>query len=247
MPYSPKTYEEKPYNRCIDCVYIGKECDGPNFLAMTIDRWCEWCRYRKDYIHLTNAEIAERAGLSEVTVKRIIAGNASGLLVDTMQRVTKVLVYGKWGQYPCAMAAHGEPEEMKAAAEECKRLQDSIAEIRSDSQRKIDHLKAQIDQQTRLLQDRYEFLKQKDSVIERREAEIEQYQEQLASLTAAAKEERKNKTLLIWLLSIAVVLVIALLIVIVIALIVDYNDPNRGYFWLDFLSAITGQTPVKFT
>ena len=247
MPYSPKTYEEKPYNRCIDCVYIGKECDGPNFLAMTIDRWCEWCRYRKDYIHLTNAEIAERAGLSEVTVKRIIAGNASGLLVDTMQRVTKVLVNGTWGQYPCAMAAHGEPEEMKAAAEECKRLQDSIADIRAAEQRKIDHLKAQIDQQARLLQDRYEFLKQKDSVIERREAEIAECEQEIKDLKKSAAEDKRTRRLLIWLLSIAVVLVIALLIVIVIALIVDYNDPNRGYFWLDFLSAITGQTPVNFT
>lgn len=240
MPYSPKTYEEKPYNRCIDCIYIGKECDGPNFLAMSIERWCEWCRFRKDYIHLTNAEIAERAGLSEVTVKRIIAGNTSGLLVDTMQRVTRALVNGSWGQYPCAMAAHGEPEELKAAAEECKRLQESIAEIRADDQAKIAHLKAQIEQQTRLLQDRYEFLKQKDSVIDRREDEIKE-------LKKASAEDKRTRRLLIWMLAISVVLIIALLIVIIVALIVDYNDPNRGYFWLDFLNALSGHTPVHFT
>lgn len=238
MSYSPQTYEEKPYNRCIDCVYIGKECDGPNFLAMSIDRWCEWCRFRKDYIHLTNAEIAERAEVSEATVKKIIAGNTSGLLVDTMQRVTKVLVNGTWGQYPCAMAAHGEPEELKAAAEECKRLRDSIADIRSDAQRKIDHLKAQIDQQNRFLQDRYEFLKQKDSVIERREAEIKQYQEQIFEMNADAKEQKKNKKILIWMLAIAVIMVIALLILIAGALVIDYRNPDRGFFWVKQLASI---------
>ncbi len=247
MPYSPKTYEEKPYNRCIDCIYIGKDCDGPNFLAMSIERWCEWCRFRKDYIRLTNAEIAERAELSEATVKKIIAGNTSGLLVDTMQRVTRVLVNGTWGQYPCAMAAQGDPEELQAAAEECERLKNDIATVRADEQRKIDHLKEQIRYNERLLQDRYEFLKQKDSIIERREAEIKQYQEQLSDMSAAAKSEKRNKKLLIWLLSIAVVLVIVLLMLIAGALLVDYRNPDRGFFWLDLVSAISGQKPSNLT
>ena len=37
-PLSLETLEEKPYNVCISCSRIGQTCDGPNFLAMSVDR-----------------------------------------------------------------------------------------------------------------------------------------------------------------------------------------------------------------
>ena len=103
-PFSLKDFEEKPYNTCINCIHIGKQCDGPNFLAMSIERWCEWCKLRKQYLKFTNAHIAEKADVAEITVDRIMSGHAKDLRFTTIQAVTKVLVNGSWGQNPCALA-----------------------------------------------------------------------------------------------------------------------------------------------
>lgn len=113
-PFSMRDYEEKPYNTCINCIHIGKHCDGPNFLAMSIERWCEWCKLRKQYLRLTNGQIAERADIAEVTIDRIMAGHAKDLRFTTIQAVTKVLVNGSWGKNPCALASLSDAQPIHA-------------------------------------------------------------------------------------------------------------------------------------
>lgn len=110
MPFSPAVTEEKPYNRCIDCIYIGKKCDGPNFLAMGMPRLCEWLKMRKEYLHSqdpkwTNAYIANLAGVSLATVNRVFAGDVDDIKLSTIAQIIRVLVNGTWGQYPCSLAA----------------------------------------------------------------------------------------------------------------------------------------------
>ncbi len=129
-PFSIKSFEEKPYNTCINCIHIGKHCDGPNFLAMSIERWCEWCKLRKQYLKFKNAYIAEEADVAEVTVDRIMSGHAKDLRFTTIQAVTKVLVNGSWGQNPCAMASVSD-------------LQTVYVE-NPDSQKKIEALQEQV-------------------------------------------------------------------------------------------------------
>ena len=177
MPFSPTTYEEKPYNRCIDCVHIGKKCDGPDFLAMEIPRLCEWSRMRKDYLHRkdakwTNAYIAERADVSKTTVDRFFVGDIEDLKFSTAARIIKVLVNGTWGQYPCSMAAN---EDNSKTESEFERLR----ELLSEEKAKTAYLKDQVafkeeqmrlkDQQIadrgKLLDERRDFLHRKDRVI----------------------------------------------------------------------------------
>lgn len=134
MPFPRPTPGEKPYNRCIDCEYIGQKCDGPDFLAMDIRRLCEWSRLRKDYLHRrdakwTNAHIAERADMSLTTVNRFFAGDIEDLKFSTAARIIKVLVDGTWGQYPCTMAA-GE-NSTEAIEAECERLREALKEEKS--------------------------------------------------------------------------------------------------------------------
>ena len=164
MPFSPETLEEKPYNICIACPRIGKTCDGPNFLAMSIERWCEWCRLRKEYLHRTNSThwtnkfIAEKAGVSKISVDRVMAGDIKDLRITTMQAVTRVLVNGSWGQYPCALVADTEKEivvDNPVIVAQCQHLQNTLdtlseehkkdlAFIREEAQKKIDFLREQI-------------------------------------------------------------------------------------------------------
>ena len=213
MPFTPKTLEEKPYNVCVTCSHIGKDCDGPNFLAMTTERWCEWCHLRKDYLGWTNAFVADMSGVSKISIDRIISGNVKDLRNTTMQAVTKALVNGSWGQYPCAMVQ--ESESNPAIAEQCHKLQtalDNISlehkaeldEVRKESQAKVDFLRNQIsfkekqmDAKDKLLSERYDFLKRKDRIMVI-----------LSSLLAVC------------------------LAVIFAALIVDGLNPDIGFFWV---------------
>lgn len=225
MSFSPQILEEKPYNLCLNCAYIGKRCDGPNFLAMDTERLCEWCRLRKEYLGWTNAYIADKAKLSRVSVERIMSGNVKDLRISTLQAVLRVLVNGTWGQYPCAMAGMAEsetvymenPELVKKAEEsaaECARLRAvlekltdehkaDVSAVHAADQRKIDYLKEQTkvkDEQMRqmdkLLEERYEFLKRKD---------------------------RANTIL-------AILLFISLAVIFT-ALVVDRLNPDVGFFW----------------
>ena len=158
MPFSPETLEEKPYNICISCPKIGQSCDGPNFLAMSVYRWCEWCRLRRDHLNWRNSTIAEKSGLSKISIDRIMSGDVKDLRITTMQAVTQALVNGSWGQSPCVLVAETEKEKYvdnPVIVAQCQHLQNTLdnlaadykAEaiaIREEAQRKIDFLREQI-------------------------------------------------------------------------------------------------------
>ena len=103
---------------------------------MTTECWCEWVWKRREYLRTNkgaqwnNQYIADLAGISKATMDRIIAGNVSGLTVETKYRVTYVMVFcRKPGEdpvaYPCAMAAFGligevSPSDLMAENERLK-------------------------------------------------------------------------------------------------------------------------------
>lgn len=207
MPFSPQSLEEKPYNLCLNCKHIGKRCDGPNFLSMSTERWCEWCKLRKEYLGWTNAGIAELAEISKISVDRVMSGNVKDLRISTMQAITKALVNGSWGKYPCFMASEEEPSDLAShaasATAECDRLRADLDKLTTESNAKIDYLKEQVKfkeaqmlSKDRQLEERYDFLKRKDRVI-----------------------------------AIQSVLLSLALIVIITALIVDKTNPGFGFFW----------------
>ena len=163
MPYSPNLHEEKPYNACIDCKHLGKNCDGPNFLAMTPERFGEWVKLRKQYKGWSVEHLAEKSGVSESSLKRIIWGKANDLKLTTMQAITEVLVDGSWGQYPCAWAA-----STGALDNDVTHLKESLA----SEKQKVEYLKQQIETKDkqiedrgRLLNERRDFIYRKDKVI----------------------------------------------------------------------------------
>lgn len=158
MPFSPETLEEKPYNICISCPKLGQVCDGPNFLAMSVERWCEWCHLRRDYLKWKNQTIADKAGVSKISVDRIMAGDVKDLRITTMQAVTRALVNGSWGQSPCVLVTESEKEiyvDNPVIVAQCQHLQTTLdtlsedykremAEVRAEAQKKIDFLREQI-------------------------------------------------------------------------------------------------------
>lgn len=158
MPFSPDTLEEKPYNICISCPKIGQTCDGPNFLAMSVDRWCEWCHLRRDHLKWKNQQVADKAGVSKVSVDRIMSGDSKDLRITTMQAVTRALVNGTWGQSPCVLVTETEKEiyvDNPVIVAQCQQLQSTLdtlsadykrelAYVRDKAQKKIDFLREQV-------------------------------------------------------------------------------------------------------
>ena len=129
MPFSPETLEEKPHNICISCSRIGQSCDGPNFLAMPVERWCEWCHLRRDFLGWRNSTIAEKAGVSKISVDRIMSRDVKDLRITTMQAVTKALVNGSWGQSPCVLVTESEKEiyvDNPVIIAQCQHLQNTL-------------------------------------------------------------------------------------------------------------------------
>ena len=158
MPFSPETLEEKPYNSCISCPKIGQSCDGPNFLAMSVERWCEWCHLRRDYLKWKNQTIADKAGVSKISIDRIMSCDVKDLRITTMQAVTKALVNGTWGQSPCVLVTETEKEiyvDNPVIVAQCQHLQSTmetlseeykteLAYVREEARKKIDFLREQI-------------------------------------------------------------------------------------------------------
>jgi hypothetical protein len=176
MPFSPETLEEKPYNICISCAKLGQSCDGPNFLAMTVERWCEWCHLRRDHLKWKNQTIADKAGVSKVSIDRIITGDVKDLRITTMQAVTKALVNGSWGQSPCVLVTENEKEiyvDNPVIIAQCQNLQntlDTLTEeyskeltfVREEAQRKIDFLREQVKIKDRHIELLHSLIDRKD-------------------------------------------------------------------------------------
>jgi hypothetical protein len=125
---------------------------------MSVDRWCEWCHLRRDFLNWRNSTIAEKSGVSKISVDRIMAGDVKDLRITTMQAVTKALVNGTWGQSRCVLVTETEKEiyvDNPVIIAQCQHLQNTLdalsaehkAEaiaIREEAQKKIDFLRDQI-------------------------------------------------------------------------------------------------------
>ena len=165
---SATNFAEKPYNRCLNCDHRSeKRCDGPRTSAMPLQRWCEYMRLMKEANGLTNAEIAEKAGVSVKTIERIMALSMDHDIMRDTARTIEDAIIGSSNQYPCYLAfeqnvpvesdklnkAMLDLERALADNEDYREIIDNIhtsykAEmqlIRDEAQAKIEFLRSQLD------------------------------------------------------------------------------------------------------
>ncbi len=142
--------ESKPYNICLSCPHLGKTCDGPNFLAMSFERWVEWCTTRADELDLTHADIASRAGIAKGTVDSILSGRSGDVRRETMAAITHALTGECWGQYPCHDLYTAQrdtadlADELNDANEEIRRLNAELEKLEGSRKRQVDFLRDEI-------------------------------------------------------------------------------------------------------
>ena len=146
--------KEKPYDICLKCPSLGVTCDGPNILAMEYKRWAEWANEYMDRKGLTKAYVAEESGLPLSTVRSALSGSGYDIRSETMRAITRVLIGGCWGQYPCHLAAllmagiapedDGDVGQIRQLELELAKAEERLKTAKEEDQRKIEYLKEQV-------------------------------------------------------------------------------------------------------
>lgn len=176
----------KPYDICLLCNYLSQTCDGPDFLAMEYSRWVEWSNQRMKNLGLTRAKVAEEANLPLSTLNSILSGRTHDIKMSTMRDITRVLVGGCWGQYPCHLAALLMNSEELRVDEQILELQRQLDEernkaadlrtqlndVREDAQRETDWLKSRCTVMDGYINDQKALVETKEKSIARKEKTI---------------------------------------------------------------------------
>lgn len=220
--------KDTPYDICLQCPFMNESCDGPNILAMTNERWVEWANRRASQMDLTRAQIADASGIPISTINTVMSGRTKDMRHSTMRDLTKVLIGGCWGQYPCHFASlliNGQPlEDESDSVIEINHLREQVALLKEEKREAAENHKRQI-----------EFLKER---LAKRDHQIDVQETQITDENQTIK--RKDR-----IISVLVVLVVLLLSIIIIALIVDRANPNVGFFWREISSYIGQPTNFK--
>lgn len=98
------------FEKCVDCAKMGKTCGGPDFYLLSAEELISWCKRRKEYLHLSNAKIAEAANMSRGTVDNLFANTHADFRYETIRPVLQVLISKTGVQDPC-----GAPEDEETA------------------------------------------------------------------------------------------------------------------------------------
>ena len=165
-----KDYSGKPYNRCLSCPHRKVRCDGPRTSGLELVRWWEYMRDLKAINGLTNAYIAEKAGLSIKTVEKVLGPTPpdQDIMRDTARRIENAII-GATSQYPCYLAF--EEENMPDA----QKLNDVQLELK------------------RLLEDNQEYRVALENIHASYKAEMDairtSYQNEIEAIRADAKKQ----------------------------------------------------------
>lgn len=220
--------KDTPYDLCLQCPFMNETCDGPNVLAMTNERWVEWANRRANQMDLTRSDIAEHSGIPLSTINTVMSGRTKDARHSTIRDITRVLIGGCWGQYPCHFAAlllNGDQlEEESDQALELKHLREQVELLKEEKREAADDNRRKV-----------EFLKER---LEKRDHQIETQESQIADQTKTIK--RKDR-----IIAALVVFVVILLAIIIIALIVDRANPNVGFFWREISEYVGQHTGLK--
>lgn len=204
--------KEKPFNKCLNCEYLGNGCSGPNLNAMTVERACEFLQIRRVQLGFSYQKTADLSLLSVVTVKRILTGKIKDPSFLSMQALTFALITDPKDKYPCAMERY--TEEAKEALAACKVAQAELALKEKE-----------LEEEKEKVAYRDERIKSFQHQIDFKEAQMIAKDRQISERTQFMKTKDRAITLLSLFLVIAVAAIIF-------ALVVDAMNPNMGFFWL---------------
>lgn len=146
-------HADKPYNRCLSCHHRKVRCDGPRTSAMPLARWCEFMRDMKELNGLTNAEIAEKSGVSIKRVERLMALNSEQDIMRETARLIEDAIIGSSNQYPCFLAfEESVPEERQKLNDALRDLERAI-DNNKETKQALDNIHASYNAEMQLIRD----------------------------------------------------------------------------------------------
>lgn len=135
------------YSACIRCNKLGSVCKGPNFTDMTIPELIEWMKQRKAYLGWTSQTLAERSGVPEGTVKRVLAATDGGFKYETVAPLLQALTGSSRAESPCPDPDGSIEEKLTSRV---RHLEEELADTKALAARndardadQIAHLKSQ--------------------------------------------------------------------------------------------------------
>ena len=206
--------KEKPFNKCLNCEYLGNGCSGPNLNAMSVERACEFLQIRRVQLGYSYQKTADLACLSLVTVKRILTGKVKDPSFLSMQALTFALVADPEGKYPCAMEHFTEEAEQALAA--CKVAEEKLARKEKELEEEKEKV-AYRDDRIKAYQHQIEF----------KEGQMLTKDKQLSERGDFIKTKDRAITVLSFFLVITLFIIIS-------ALVIDRLNPEIGFFWRAF-------------
>lgn len=127
--------------KCVTCPKVGISC-APRFEELTGAEILELCKKRKNYLHMTNAKLAELSGIPKGTVDRIFAGEHFDFKWETMRPIIKVLFIGLFDAVSCPDLQ--DPQADAYAKETIERLKEENDRLRSESRENAVFFKEQL-------------------------------------------------------------------------------------------------------
>ena len=147
------TIGDKPYNRCLSCHHREVRCDGPRTSAMPLDRWCEFMRDMKELNGMTNAEIAERSGVSIKRIERLMALNCEQDIMRETARLIEDAIIGSSNQYPCYLAFEETVPEDKQKLTDALRELERALDDNKDYRQALDNIHTSYNAEMQLIRD----------------------------------------------------------------------------------------------
>ena len=120
----------KPYYRCLSCSKFRSACGGIPTRDLDLQNWSEYMRDVKEFAHLTNAYIAEKADVSIKTIERIMAINCDTDIRRATARRIEQVVIGPVSKYFCDLDYDG-----SAATEKITSLLAEVERLRTENAR----------------------------------------------------------------------------------------------------------------
>ena len=134
--------------KCVDCEKLGKTCSGPDIYLLTAEELISWCKRRKEFLHLSNAKIADAANMARGTVDNLFANTHQDFRYETIRPVLQVLISKTDVQETCITPTDAETEKMKSEIEHIRaenaRLQTMIEHNERQAEQNAMYLREQM-------------------------------------------------------------------------------------------------------
>lgn len=190
--------------KCANCVRPGKNCI-PQILSFSAVDLLQWCKERKKFLNLSNAEIAEKANVPKGTVDRLFSSHEyTEYRFSSIQPIICLLI-------GC------EPEDLNCED------QNSNNDVLQEQIKQKDEQLSALEDENRRTKERMEMMEQQ--FREYSDKTRNEHADTLKFFRNQVKYQRR----VIVALGIMFFLTLALIIV---ALIIDRLNPDIGFFWL---------------